>query len=145
MNINQYSSMLDTQLCFPLYVAAKELTHKYKSYLNKYGLTYTQYLAMQVLWEKDGISVSELSRILYLDSATLTPLLKRLESRFYITRTNSGLDRRSVIVTLTKEGRDLQTHVEDIPAKVAKHVNLSERQNRELKNLLHTLLDNIRI
>ena len=96
---------LDNQLCFPLYAASKELTRRYKPFLDPLGLTYTQYVTMMALWERDGVTVGELGDRLYLDSATLTPLLKRLESHGYLNRTRSPKDERVVIITLTEKHR----------------------------------------
>ena len=105
---------LNNQLCFPLYVASKELMRRYKPFLDPLGLTYTQYVTMMVLWERDGIPVKELGSCLYLDSATLTPLLKRLETRGYVRRERSHTDERSVIISLTPEGRDLRSKALDV-------------------------------
>ena len=106
---------LENQLCFPLYAASKELTRRYKPFLDPLGLTYTQYVAMMVLWEQDGITVGELGSKLYLDSATLTPLLKRLEAHGFVRRERSHEDERAVIVTLTDEGRALRERALEVP------------------------------
>ena len=94
---------LENQLCFPLYAASKELTRRYKPFLDPLGLTYTQYVTMMALWERDGVTVTELGHRLYLDSATLTPLLRRLEDHGYVNRTRSKADERAIIITLTDE------------------------------------------
>ena len=106
---------LDNQLCFALYSTSLAMTKVYKPLLDELGLTYPQYLAMLVLWERDGLMVSELGEKLYLDSGTLTPLLKRLESSGYITRIRAIEDERRVYITLTSYGRKLKTRAAQIP------------------------------
>ena len=106
---------LDKQLCFALYSTSLAMTKIYKPLLDELGLTYPQYLAMLVLWEKDGLMVSELGQRLYLDSGTLTPLLKRLETSGYISRIRALEDERRVYITLTAAGRKLKTHAAKIP------------------------------
>ena len=106
---------LDHQLCFALYSASLAMTRLYKPLLDELGLTYPQYLAMLVLWEQDGLMVSELGQRLYLDSGTLTPLLKRLETSGYISRIRALEDERRVYITLTAAGRKLKTHAAKIP------------------------------
>ena len=131
---------LDNQLCFPLYAASKELTRRYKPFLDPLGLTYTQYVTMMALWERDGVTVGELGDRLYLDSATLTPLLKRLESHGYLSRTRSPKDERVVIITLTEKGRDLRRQALDVPSCIAGRVGLEPAKLVELKGLLEDLL-----
>jgi len=106
---------LDNQLCFALYSASLAMTKVYKPLLDELGLTYPQYLAMLVLWERDGLMVSELGDKLYLDSGTLTPLLKRLETAGYISRIRAAEDERRVYITLTSLGRKLKTRATKIP------------------------------
>ena len=107
---------LDNQLCFALYSTSLAMTKVYKPLLDELGLTYPQYLAMLVLWERDGLMVSELGDKLYLDSGTLTPLLKRLETSGYISRIRAVEDERRVYITLTSSGRKLKTRAARIPA-----------------------------
>ena len=107
--------LLDNQLCFALYSTSLAMTRVYKPLLDALGLTYPQYLAMLVLWEKDGLMVSELGERLYLDSGTLTPLLKRLESSGLIARIRDVEDERRVHITLTAEGRKLKARATSIP------------------------------
>ena len=107
---------LDNQLCFALYSTSLAMTKVYKPLLDELGLTYPQYLAMLVLWERDGLMVSELGDKLYLDSGTLTPLLKRLETSGYISRIRAVEDERRVYITLTSSGRKLKTRAAKIPA-----------------------------
>jgi len=106
---------LDNQLCFALYSASLAMTKVYKPLLDELGLTYPQYLAMLVLWERDGLMVSELGDKMYLDSGTLTPLLKRLETAGYISRIRAAEDERRVYITLTSLGRKLKTRAAKIP------------------------------
>ena len=116
-NISQNDAMLqlDNQLCFALYSTSLAMTKVYKPLLDALGLTYPQYLAMLVLWEKDGLMVSELGERLYLDSGTLTPLLKRLEASGLVSRIRAVEDERRVHVTLTAAGRKLKSQAEKIP------------------------------
>ena len=107
--------LLDNQLCFALYSTSLAMTRVYKPLLDALGLTYPQYLAMLVLWEKDGLMVSELGERLYLDSGTLTPLLKRLESSGLIARLRDVQDERRVHITLTAAGRKLKATAAHIP------------------------------
>jgi len=107
--------LLDNQLCFALYSTSLAMTRVYKPLLDALGLTYPQYLAMLVLWEKDGLMVSELGERLYLDSGTLTPLLKRLESSGLIARLRDVEDERRVHITLTADGRKLKDRAASIP------------------------------
>jgi DNA-binding MarR family transcriptional regulator len=109
---------LDNQFCFALYSASLAMTKTYKPFLDKIGLTYPQYLVMLVLWQKDDVLVKAIGERLFLDSGTLTPLLKRLESSGLITRTRDDVDERQVRITLTKEGRALKKKAQDIPHQV---------------------------
>ena len=134
---------LENQLCFPLYAASKEITRRYKPFLDPLGLTYTQYVAMMVLWEQDGITVGELGSKLYLDSATLTPLLKRREAHGFVRRERSHEDERAVIVTLTDEGRALRERALEVPYCMAGCLEISPEDATELKMLLEKLLRSI--
>ncbi|MBP5332218.1 MAG: MarR family transcriptional regulator, partial [Lachnospiraceae bacterium] len=109
MKENYDSLKLGNQLCFPLYACAKEVVRHYKPHLDKLDLTYTQYITMMVLWEYKSLNVKELGEKLYLDSGTLTPVLKKLESKGYITRERSEKDERNLVVTITKTGEDLKS------------------------------------
>ncbi len=110
--------LLDNQLCFALYSASLLMTKLYKPLLDDIGLTYPQYLAMLALWEEDGVTVSTLGARLYLDSGTLTPLLKRLEKAGFLTRERNEEDERQVLIRLTQEGRALKKRAMDIPRKI---------------------------
>jgi MarR family transcriptional regulator, organic hydroperoxide resistance regulator len=127
-NSTDASLLLDNQLCFALYSASLAMTKLYKPLLEELGLTYPQYLVMLVLWERDGVTVSELGQRLYLDSGTLTPLLKRLEGADLVTRIRDIADERRVHISLTAAGRRLKAKASKIPGCVlrASHCSLPE-------------------
>ena len=133
---------LNNQLCFPLYAAARNVTSLYTPWLKPLGLTYTQYITFLVLWEKDGISVSEIGNKLMLDNGTLSPMLKKMEQSGYIERNRSKEDDRVVIITLTQKGRVLQEQAKDIPEKVGSCIDLPIEKARVLYDLLYELLEN---
>jgi DNA-binding MarR family transcriptional regulator len=135
---------LDNQLCFPLYAAARNVTNLYTPHLKPLGLTYTQYITFLVLWERDGISVSEIGSRLRLDNGTLSPMLKKMEQAGYIERKRSRDDDRVVIISLTEKGRDLQEKAKEIPEKVGSCIDLPIEKAKELHDLLHELLENQR-
>ncbi|MBR1781816.1 MAG: MarR family transcriptional regulator, partial [Oscillospiraceae bacterium] len=130
---NRYESLrLENQICFPLYACSKEIVRRYKPFLDDLGLTYTQYIAMMVLWEHKSLNVKQLGEYLYLDSGTLTPVLKKLESKGYITRTRSAEDERNLIVTITAEGDALQEQALSVPARMGECVKLDPQEAMEL-------------
>ncbi len=131
---------LENQLCFPLYACAREVVKKYKPLLDELGLTYTQYIAMMVLWEKKSINVKNLGECLYLDSGTLTPLLKKLELNGLVSRTRSVEDERNLIVTITDKGEGLKNEAMGIPLKLASCLNLSSEEAKMLYRLLYKML-----
>lgn len=131
---------LENQLCFPLYAAAKEVVNRYKPLLDKLDLTYTQYIAMMVLWEYKSIGVKELGKHLYLDSGTLTPLLKRLEGKGLVRRERSREDERAVNITITEAGEKLKEEAIGIPGQIVKCMPLSMEEARTLYTLLYKLL-----
>ena len=131
---------LQNQLCFPLYVASKEVIKRYKPLLDKLDLTYTQYITMMVLWEKEKINVKSLGDILFLDSGTLTPLLKKLESKNYIKRIRDSKDERNLIISITNEGKKLKEEAKDVPKCLAACLNFKEEDAKELYRLLYKLL-----
>ena len=140
---NNYDPLkLGNQLCFPLYVCAKEVVRRYKPFLDELDLTYTQYIAMMVLWEEKSLNVRELGERLYLDSGTLTPVLKKLESKGYITRERSEKDERNLIVTISKEGEALKKQALCVPTKMSACVGLSPEEAMTLYGLLYKLLGN---
>lgn len=131
---------IDNQLCFPLYACAKEIVRRYKPLLDEIDLTYTQYITMMVLWEQKEINVKELGKRLFLDSGTLTPVLKRLEQKGLISRQRDSKDERNLIVRLTEEGEQLKEKAVEIPGKMAGCVALGEKDAAELYQLLHKVL-----
>ena len=131
---------IDHQLCFPLYACAKEIVRRYKPFLDEIDLTYTQYIAMMVLWEEKEINVKALGKRLYLDSGTLTPLLKRLEQKNLISRQRDSRDERNLIVRLTTEGERLKEKAVEIPYKMAGCVKLDEKDAAVLYRILHEML-----
>lgn len=133
---------LQNQLCFPLYAAARSVTGLYTPHLKPLGLTYTQYIVLLVLWERDGLAVGELCDRLMLDNGTLSPLLKKMEQAGCIRRTRSKADDRVVMITLTEEGRALQERAKDVPEKVGRCIALSPEKAQALYTLLYELLDN---
>ena len=137
----QYDCLrLDQQLCFPLYACARETIKLYTPFLDQLDLTYTQYIAMLVLWEKRSVTVKEMGEALYLDSGTLTPLLKKMEAKGLLTRRRSAEDERSLIVTLTEAGLALREQAVEVPSQMARCVNLEPEERQELCRLLNKLL-----
>ena len=132
---------LANQMCFPLYAAARNVTGLYTPYLKPLGLTYTQYIVFLVLWEKDGVPVSEIGEKLMLDNGTLSPLLKKMEQAGYVTRRRSAEDDRVVLITLTEKGRVLQEAAKDIPQNVAGCIDLPPEKAHTLYTLLYELLN----
>lgn len=132
---------LSKQLCFPLYACSRGVIREYKPFLDRLDLTYTQYIAMLVLWEKGTMTVKELGEELYLDSGTLTPLLKKLEIKGLITRKRSTEDERNLILSLTKAGRNMREEALVIPEELAKTVPLSEEEAQVLYKLLYKMLE----
>ncbi len=131
---------LENQLCFPLYACSKEIIKRYKPFLDEIDLTYTQYITMMVLWNKKEINVKELGEALFLDSGTLTPVLKKLESKGYIKRNRSKIDERNLMISITKLGIDLKSKAKDIPSKIGKCIDLEEKEALELYQLLYKVL-----
>ncbi|GAB1354209.1 MarR family winged helix-turn-helix transcriptional regulator [Erysipelotrichia bacterium] len=134
---------LDNQLCFPLYAASRLVIKLYKPFLDRHGLTYTQYIAMMALWENDDVAVSELGDRLFLDSGTLTPLLKKLETLGFIRRDRDAADERTVRIQLTSQGKKLQKAVLDVPRQMASCVHLRREEACNLHALLHNLIKNL--
>ena len=131
---------LENQLCFPMYAAARKITSEYTPYLKPLGLTYTQYLVFMVLWENDHLSVGEICEKLYLDSGTLTPLLKKMETRGWIRRKRSSTDERVVRIDLTDEGKKMEDKCRDIPGCVGSCITLSKAEAGNLYNILYKFL-----
>ena len=138
--MNYDSLKLENQLCFPLYVCSKEVIRRYKPYLDKLDLTYTQYIAMMVMWEKKEVTVKELGQCLYLDSGTLTPVLKKLEEKNYVVRNRSKEDERNLIVSITQEGEALKEQAVQIPASLSACIDVEPQEAQQLYQLLYKLL-----
>lgn len=134
---------LEDQLCFPLYACSKEIIRRYKPFLDPLDLTYTQYIALMVLWEKKAISVKALGDCLYLDSGTMTPVLKKLECKGYITRTRSTEDERSVVIDLTEKGEALKAEAMHVPGRINECVKLDDGEAAELHRLLYKVLSHL--
>ena len=134
---------LKNQLCFPLYVCSKEVVRMYRPFLKEIDLTYTQYIVMMVMWEKGRLNVKELGERLYLDSGTLTPVLKKLEAKGYIDRKRSEQDERNLLVTITCEGKNLQKKAAEVPKQMAGCMALSPEEAGTLYQLLYKILGNI--
>lgn len=135
------SMKLDSQLCFPLYAAARKITGLYTPYLKPLGITYTQYIMFLVLWEKDGITVGELCKRLRLDTGTVTPMLKNTEKQGHIKRTRSADDERVVVISLTEDGKALYKKAKSIPEKIGSCVKLGKEEAVELYKVLYKLLE----
>lgn len=131
---------LNNQICFPLYACSKEIIKRYKPFLDKVDLTYTQYITMMALWENESMNVRELGNCLFLDSGTLTPLLKKLENKGYIKRSRSKEDERNLIVTLTDKGWELREEMLSIPRSMASCVDLEPEEAEDLYRLLYKVL-----
>lgn len=140
---HQKPPRLGNQICFPLYVISKEITGLYRPFLDELGITYPQYLVMMVLWENDGLTVNQIGEKLYLDSGTLTPLLKRLESKHFIIRQRKKEDERVVEVFLAEAGALLKQKACEIPRKIQDKLNLTEEDLAELKETVQKILNKI--
>lgn len=141
MDKGKYDALkLSSQLCFPLYAASREVIKQYRPYLDALDLTYTQYIAMMVFWEEGKLSVKELGKRLFLDSGTLTPVLKSLESKGYVTRTRSAEDERVVMAEITRKGEELKEQALSVPEQVAGCVKLAPEEAMQLYVLLYKLL-----
>ena len=141
---NKFDALkLEIQLCFPLYVCSKEIVKRYKPFLDEIGLTYTQYITMMAMWEHKELSVKELGELLFLDSGTLTPVLKTLEKKGLLLRKRSQADERIVLVTLTKNGKNLKEKAIEIPLKMQGCLSINEKDAKELYRILHSLMDGL--
>ena len=131
---------LENQVCFPLYACSKEIVRRYRPLLDELDLTYTQYITMMVLWEHGDSTVNDLGERLFLDSGTLTPLLKNLESKGYVKRGRSKEDERSVIISLTDEGINLREKALKVPGAMASCIQLPPEKGKQLYDLLYEVL-----
>ena len=143
MNSSSDPFLLDKQLCFALYAASLAMSKTYKPHLEKVGLTYPQYLVMLVLWEQDDRTVSDIGQQLFLDSGTLTPLLKRLETSAYVKRTRDANDERKVRVALTANGKQLKRKLNHVPNELFKATLCSRKEATALTDTLRSLRENL--
>jgi len=134
---------LDNQLCFALYVCSKEIIRKYNPLLEPLGLTYTAYITLLCLWEKDDVTVKELGERLFLDSGTLTPLLKKMEGQGLLTRSRGGKDERTVYIKLTDNGRAMKEKCKDIPQQMMCQNILDMNNAAPLLKTLHQIMHNM--
>ncbi len=142
--MDKYDSLkLENQLCFPLYAAAKEITRKYKPFLDELDLTYTQYICMLVMWEHKSLNVKKLGEYIYLDSGTLTPLLKKLEEKGYIERKKNNDDERNLIISLTDKGLELRDKALSVPKSIGTCIQLSKEEAMLLYKVLYKILNNL--
>lgn len=135
---------LKDQLCFPFYIVSKEIIRKYKPLLDKIDLTYTQYITMMYLWENSETNVKDLGEKLFLDSGTLTPLLKKLEKKGYIIREHEENDARNLKISLTKTGKDLENAAIKVCDNMCKYINISNEEYIVLKKVITKILDNLK-
>lgn len=140
---NYETLKLDNQICFAFYACSREITKLYRPILEELDLTYTQYVTMLALWEQDHVTVTALGNKLYLDSGTLTPLLKKLEAAGHITRTRDRNDERSVLVELTKQGKALKEKAVGIPAQLACKIDAKPEEAALLLDQMHDFLHKI--
>ena len=141
MSKDKYAEIrLCNQMCFPLYACSKEIVRRYKPFLDELELTYTQYIAMMVLWERREVTVKELGKELLLDSGTLTPLIKKLESKGYVTRERMESDERNLKVTITQKGDALKDEAVKVPQKMRGCIALSQEEAEQLCKILHKLI-----
>ena len=143
--MDKYDTLkLENQLCFPLYAAAKEITRKYKPFLDKLDLTYTQYICMMVMWEHKSLNVKTLGEYIYLDSGTLTPLLKKLEDKGYIERKKNAEDERNLVISITDKGMKLRDEALSVPQSIGSCIPLSAEEAAVLYKVLYKILNNLK-
>lgn len=134
---------LENQICFPLYVCAKEVIRRYKPFLDELDLTYTQYITMMALWEHKSLNVKRMGEMLFLDSGTLTPVIKALEKKGYVSRSRSQEDERVVNVTLTEKGGNLRAEALSVPEKMSQCIDLPWNDAAALHRILHGLAESL--
>ena len=134
---------LENQLCFPLYAASREVIKKYRPLLDALDITYTQYITMMVFWEYKKINVKELGKKLFLDSGTLTPVLKSLETKGFVRRYRSADDERVLTVEITDKGVALKEKAAHVPEALTKCIQLNQQEALQLYKLLYKILSNI--
>lgn len=140
-NIKYESLKLENQLCFPLYATAKEIVKRYKPFLDEIDLTYTQYITMMVMWEKEEINVKTLGEFLFLDSGTLSPVLKKLESKGYIKRHRAKDDERNLMVSITTLGEKLKDKALLIPEEMSRCIPITKEEAEFLYSILYKILN----
>ena len=136
---------LENQLCFPIYACAREIAKAYTPYLDKIDLTYTQYVTMMVMWDRESLTFKELGKKLFLDSGTLTPVIKNLEKKGFVTKQRDPADERNVIVSITASGKALREKAKEIPSKMLCAYKISEDDGKQLYSLIYKLLNQISI
>ena len=142
---SKYESLtLKNQLCFPIYLCSKEIIRRYSPMLDKLDLTYTQYITMMYMWEHNTCNVKEISEALFLDSGTLTPLLKKLEAKGYITRNRSLKDERNLDVSITDKGLSIRDVALSVPCEMGKCMNLSDDEAKTLYSIMYKILFNVK-
>lgn len=132
---------LENQLCFPVYALSRQITNLYRPYLDEFGLTYPQYLVLLVLWENETVTVKRLGELLWLDSGTLTPLLKRMETNGLVERKRSSKDERVVDVQLTDKGKKIEVQAEKIPLAIKEELKMSDEQLIKLRKKINKILN----
>ena len=143
MDNTKYDSLkLENQICFPLYACSREVIKQYKPFLDELNLTYTQYITMMVLWEKKILTSKELGNYLFLDSGTLTPLLKKMEAKGFLSRRRSEEDERNLVVSITKAGEQLREKAVEVPGKIAQCSRLDPEELETLYRILYKILKN---
>ena len=138
--VSDENLILENQLSFIMYACAKETIKRYKTYLDEIGLTYTQYITMLVLWNGDNIPVNELGKRLYLDSGTITPLLKKLEGKELVERIRDTNDERAVLVRVTLKGLELKNSVRNIPEKILAETGVPAEEANNVLEILKSIL-----
>ena len=134
---------LENQICFPLYTASRLLTQCYQPMLKKLSITYPQYLVLLVLWEKDSVNLSYIAEKLFLQSNTLTPLLKRMEEQNLVKRVRSHKDERSIVITLTEKGREMRQKAEQIPAYMAEQLPITKEEAIQMYKTLYKMIEEL--
>lgn len=135
--------VIDSQLCFKIYASSRIIIKLYNTNLKKYNITYPQYLVLSVLWENDNISVSEIGNKLFLDSGTLTPLLKRMENLNLLCRKRDDIDERKVFISLTEDGKAVKNYIGDISNKISKEICMPKEKFEQLMNDFNFLLEHL--
>lgn len=135
---------LENQLCFPLYACSREIIKRYRPLLEPHGLTYTQYIALMVLWEQDGLTLKQIGDKLYLDSGTLTPLLKKMQTQGLLVRKRSHEDERNVRIYLTETGKELEHKLSHVPQGLIQCLDLSQQEAKALYHTLYKLLGQLK-